>query len=138
VDPSYNPINLTSKFLVGDVVYVVADIRNAPKGTHTVCVRWLINGLNPVLPAGAQLCHSIDTSNQNAYFALPILQPAVGTARIYFDRPPGDTDESSHDPALGQTIVFGVYLPAVLTATAAAPTPPRNTPTPVATKSKTN
>lgn len=135
VDTSYNPISLTSRFLVGDTVYVVVQIRGVPSGSHVLSIRWLINGIDPQVPG--ELSHAIDRANENAYFQLQIMQPAVGTAYVYWDRPAGDHDTSVHDPALAQVIYFGVYEPNSPTATPARATPTgTKSPSPSPTKSK--
>lgn len=133
VDASYNPVRPNSSFLVKDPVYVVVQVRNATSGTHNLCVRWYLNGAYLPLPSAAQLCVTIDKPNVNVYFSLVYPQPGVGSARLYWDRPANDTSDSTTDPALAQTISFGVYLPNQPTVTPVTPTATPNK-TPSATK----
>ncbi len=125
VDASFNPMNVTNKFLVDQTVYVVVQVRNAASGTHDMCIRWYLNGRYLPLQSSARVCVTIDAAhnpNQNAYFSLSYPQPAVGSARIYWDRPANDTDESTTDPTLGQIVTFGVYEPNQPTPVPATPT----------------
>jgi hypothetical protein len=131
VDASYNPIGPTTSFLVNDPVYVVVQVRNATAGSHNLCVRWYLNGQYLPLQSSAQLCVTINQPSVNAYFSLVYPQPAVGSARIYWDRPANDTNDSTTDPALAQIITFGVYLPNQPTVGPGTPTlTPGKTPSP--------
>jgi hypothetical protein len=136
VDSSLNPVNITSHFLSGDTVYVVIDVRNAPSGQNTICVNWYLNGQYLQLPSSAETCKTFADQNQNVAFYIPYPQPAVGMARVYWNRPANDTNTGPTDPTLAATIVFGIYEPATPTT---APKPPTATPnkTPVATKTAT-
>lgn len=145
-DSSQNqhPNNITSKFLVNDAVWVFADfVRNIPKGSHTVCVQWFINGQD-IQPAGGttSVCVSFNcdgticrnTADNNTaggpvFFIPQFPQPGVGMARLFWDRPTSDTSPSPTDPTLAATIYFGVYEPATPT--------PVSTNTPKATGTKT-
>lgn len=140
-DSSQNqhPNNITSKFLVNDQVFLFADLaRNVPKGAHTVCVQWFINGQD-IQPSGS-VCVSFNcdgticrnTADNNTaggpVFIITYEQPGVGMARLFWDRPANDTSPGPNDPTLAATISFGIYMPAT-------PTPvPTNTPKATGTK----
>jgi hypothetical protein len=129
IDSNGHPIDVTSHFLVGDTVYVVVQVRNAPKGEHTVCAQWFLNG-EDIRPSG-QKCKPIDIPDVNVTLLLPYPQPGEGTARIFWDAPVADTDPPLNDPALAQTIYFGIYEPATPTAVPPTATPqPKTTTTP--------
>lgn len=113
IDSNGHPIDVTSHFLVGDTVYVVVQVRNAPKGEHTVCAQWFLNG-EDIRPSG-QICKPINIADVNVTLLLPYPQPGEGMARIFWDAPAGDTDPPLNDPALAQTIYFGIYEPATPT-----------------------
>jgi hypothetical protein len=132
-DPTGSAVDVTSHFLVNDVVYVVAQIRNAPQGQHTACVRWYLNGVYLVLPQSSEVCTAVTNPNVAVEFSLPFPQPGVGMARIYWDRPAKDTDTSNKDPYLAQTILFGIYEPATPTAVPGKTPSPSPGKTPTAT-----
>jgi hypothetical protein len=128
--------DVTTHFLVNDTVYVVGQVRSAPQGQHEVCGGWYLN--NVFLPQLRRdhTCTTIDGTASPSYslkFQLPYPQPGVGMLRIYWDRTASqwnDPDPQGKDPALAQTILFGVYLPATPTSPPAKPTPTRPAPTP--------
>lgn len=137
IDSSINPVTVTSHFLTGDTVYVVVDVRNAPTGTNTLCINWYLNGQYLQLPATSETCKSMTDQNQNVVFYITYGQPAVGMARIYWNRPANDTNTGPNDPNLAATIIFGVFEPATPTPKPSTPTPgktPTSTKTPTATK----
>jgi hypothetical protein len=134
IDNSINPIGVTSHFLIGDTVYVVVNVRSAPQGQNTVCINWYLNGQYLQLPSSAETCKSISTPNQNVAFYIAYPQAAVGMARVYWDRPATDLNTGADDPALAETIVFGVYAPGVPTGVPGTPTgSPSSGPTPTKT-----
>jgi hypothetical protein len=129
LDSSYHPVDIASFFYEGQTIYVVAQVRNAPTGAHKVCVHWFVNGLDPQLGPNAQLCQATNGKpDLTAFFSISFLQTGYGTAQIYWDPPDSEkyTYKPASDPALAQTIYFGVLVPG-------APTPKPPTPTPVPT-----
>jgi hypothetical protein len=140
IDGSQNAKDVTSHFLVNDQVFVVVQIRNAPKGPHTVCAEWFINasqGMQAIHPPGEwadkQGCDTINSAGVNAAFALVYPQSGIGMARIFWDRPASDTNPPATDPAIAATIIFAVLEPATPTPIAPTVTPtikPGTTPSP--------
>lgn len=128
-----HPADITSKFLVNDTVYVFVEVRNAPKGTHSVCAQWYINGQD-IRPSG-QLCDTLTDANETVVLQLPYPQVGVGKVRIFWDRPTNDTDPAENDPTLAATLFFGVYMPATPTPVPTKTTKPSGTTTPNATAS---
>lgn len=128
VDSNFAPVDISSKFTVNSMVYVVLNVRNVPKGnTHTVSVHWFLNNVDVQLPPSALTTKDI-TVDSNAYFALLYPQQGVGMVKIYWDRPAGDTGNSPTDQYLAQTLYFAVQPPVP------TPTPtPKTTTTPGAT-----
>jgi hypothetical protein len=133
--------DVTTRFLVNDTVYVVGQVRSAPQGQHEVCAGWYLDGAFLPQLRRDHACTTIDGTASPSYslkFQLPYPQPGVGMLRIYWDRTPSkwnDSDPQGKDPALAQTILFGVYLPATPTSPPAKPTPTKVAPTPSPTKS---
>jgi len=116
VDNNFAPVDITSKFTVNSNVYVVLSVRNVPKGTqHTLSVRWFLNTIDLQLLQSSLIKKDI-VQDSNAYFALQYPQPGLGMVRVYWDRPANDSDDSSTNPYLAQTLMFAV-LPPVPTAT---------------------
>jgi hypothetical protein len=135
IDSSINPVNVTSHFLTGDTVYVVVDVRNAPAGSNTICINWYLNNQYLQLPSTSETCNTIKDANQNVVFYIAYGQPAVGMARIYWNRPASDTSTAPNDPNLAATIIFGIYEPATPTTVPRTPTgTPNKTPTVTPTK----
>jgi hypothetical protein len=111
VDNNFAPVDITSKFTVNNMVYVVLSVRNVPKSTqHTVSVRWFLNTLDVQLPPSALTKKDI-VQDSNAYFALQYPQPGLGMVRVYWDRPASDSDNSSTNQYLAQTLYFAVQPP---------------------------
>jgi hypothetical protein len=148
IDSSYQAVDVTSHFLVGDTVYVVVQVRGMPQGKHTLCANWYLNGEYLPLPSSSQTCATLSNvqnggqdsgPDHSVAFNLPYPQAGVGMARIYWDRPANDTDTSADDPTLVSTIVFGIFMPATPTAVPSTPspskTPPKTTPGVTPTKS---
>ena len=138
------PRDVTTHFLVNDTVYVLGQVRAAPQGQHEVCASWYLDGAYLAQLRRDHVCTSIDGTQGPSYslkFQLPYPTPGVGMLRIYWDRQPAkwnDADPLGKDPALAQTIIFGVYEPPTPTAVPATPTKPAATPTkPVASPSAT-
>jgi hypothetical protein len=129
---------ITSKFLVNDTVYVFVEVRNAPKGTHSVCAQWFINGQDIQPPGGiTDLCTTFTAQNVTVQLQEPYPQPGVGMLRIFWDRPASDTSPSATDPTLAATIYFGIYMPATPTPVPSSTPKPSGTKTPGATASPT-
>jgi hypothetical protein len=138
VDVGANPVNISSKFVVNERVYVVANIQNVPQGQkHLICVGWYLNGQYLQFPPNSQVCATLDGTSTNYHVKLELdaPQPGVYMARLYWD-PPANvtanyTDFSSTVGQLTSTLVasirFGIYEPAALTPTAA---PARPSPSP--------
>lgn len=154
VDNNFAPVDITSKFTVNNYVYVVVSVRGVPKGsTHTLSVRWFLNGVDVQLPPNALTRKDI-TQDSNAYFALEYPTPGLGMVKIYWDRaangtstaiPTNTTNATSTanatssstssgggDQALAQSLYFAVQ-PAVPTVTPS----PNTTTTPNGTPSGT-
>lgn len=126
VDSNYAPVDISSKFTVNSMVYVVVSVRNVAKGTtHKVSVHWYLNNFDVQLPPSALISQTISVDS-NIYFALQYPQAGLGTVRIYWDRPASDTGTSATDQYLAQTLYFAVQPP--------VPTP---TPTPKPTTATT-
>jgi hypothetical protein len=123
VDSNFAPVDISSKFTVNSMVYVVLSVRNVPKGTtHTVSVRWFLNNTDVQLPPSALTTKDISVDS-NAYFALLYPQQGLGTVKIYWDRPASDTGDSANDQALAQTLYFAIQPPVPTPTPTAKPTP---------------
>jgi hypothetical protein len=133
--------DVTTHFLVNDTVYAVGQVRSAPSGQHEVCAGWYIDGTFLPQLRRDHVCTTIDGTASPSYslkFQLPYPQPGVGMLRIYWDRTAANwnvADPQGKDPALAQTILFGVYLPATPTSPPGSPTPTKVAPSPSPTKS---
>jgi len=111
VDNNFAPVDITSKFTVNNLVYVVLSVRNVPKSTqHTLSVRWFLNTLDVQLPPNALIKKDI-VQDSNAYFALQYPQPGLGMVKVYWDRPASDSGDGSTNPYLAQTLYFAVQPP---------------------------
>ncbi len=111
VDNNFAPVDITSKFTVNSMVYVVLSVRNVPKGTqHTLSVRWFLNTLDVQLPPSALIKKDI-VQDSNAYFALQYPQPGLGMVKVYWDRPANDSDDSDTNPYLAQKLYFAIQPP---------------------------
>ncbi|MGZ3675344.1 MAG: hypothetical protein ACXVCO_13645, partial [Ktedonobacterales bacterium] len=75
-----------------------------------ISIGWYLNGVFIELPARPQTSQTID-GDKRVVFALEYPTPGMGIAKIYIDRPVGDTSESSSDPYLAETITFDVEMP---------------------------
>lgn len=130
IDNNFAPVDITSKFTVNSYVYVVLSVRNVPAGTtHTVSVRWFLNGLDIQLPPNALTKNDHVVKDVNAYFALQYPQPGLGMAKIYWDRPANDSGDGSTNQYLAQTIYFAIQPPApTVTPTPKGTTTPNGTP----------
>lgn len=90
---NHEPIGVTSHFRVGGSVFLVAYMRGLPSNQkHTLTVQWYLGDMQ-VLPSGDQATSAViegsNGPNQNAAFAINYLAPGVGTAKLYWDLPPG-------------------------------------------------
>jgi hypothetical protein len=123
VDNNFAPVDITSKFVVNSMVYVVLSVRNVPKNSqHTLSVRWFLGGQDVQLPPSALTKKDI-VQDSNAYFALQYPQPGLGMVKLYWDKPAGDNGDGATNQYLAQTLYFAVQPPAP------TPTPSPNTTT---------
>ncbi len=117
-----NPTQVTSHFVQGDWVYVVATTHNLPKGTHVISIDWYINGISTEMPNSGNTSLTIST-DKKIVFGLQYPTSGLGVAKLFIDRPANDTSESPDDPYLAEAITFSV-------APASTPTQGNSTPTP--------
>lgn len=137
VDGSFFAIGPTSHFTAGNNnVYVVASVRNAPSGQHTVSIRWFLQGVALDHLPGSQ-SQSINKDSQ-VYFALSFPSPGVGMAKLYWDMPADDPGTDPNDPALAATIYFFVQPSNVTPSASGTPgtVTPTNAPKPTNTPKK--
>lgn len=102
-----SPIDLSSYFHVGDVVWVFVILKQ-PAAGHTISVRWFADEteVNPPSPDKTTLI--LGDNNAGACFALQYPASAKGTVKVYWDRPANDVGDDSTDPSLMATIHFAV------------------------------
>ena len=111
VDNNFAPVDITSKFTVNNMVYVVLSVRNVPKSTqHTLSVRWFLNTQDVQLPPSALTKKDI-VQDSNAYFALQYPQPGLGMVKVYWDKPASDSGDGSTNQYLAQTLYFAIQPP---------------------------
>jgi hypothetical protein len=138
-DAQYDPIGPTTHFYAGGTVYVIVQVRGLAKtAQHTLSVRWYLAGKD----IGVQGLADAKTStpikgNTNAAFGLVYPAPGVGMARIYWDRPLTDTNDTSSDPSLARTVMFGVFQPTPTPTPTQTPTSGKATGTPSLTRAPT-
>ncbi len=111
VDAQLNPTGLTSHFVVNSNVYVVMGARQIPKGeSHTISIRWFLQGQDIQLPANNGTSVSV-TGDRQVFFSLVYPQPGLGMVKVYFDKPANDKGDDPKDPSLAATIYFAVEMP---------------------------
>jgi hypothetical protein len=109
VDSNFAPIDITSRFPVNSQVHLVIQVRNVTAGEkHTVSVRWFLNGTDLQLPSGPRRTSAEVKDNSSIHFAVVCSTAGIGMAKIYWDRPANDTNDTDTDPSLAQTITFTV------------------------------
>lgn len=130
-------IGATSHFKVNDAVQVIASVRGAPSGQHTVSIRWFLQGVALDHLPGAQTAQSINKDSQ-VFFALSFPSPGVGMAKLYWDMSPSDTGDNPNDPSLAATIYFFVQPQNVTPSVSGTPgtATPGKGPTPTSTPKK--
>ena len=132
-DLSNLPTNPTSHFLVGSTVFVTMLVRSPAGQTHTISIRWFLQGTYLALPNDWHTSKQVD-HDQQVFFSLSVPSAGLGMAKIYLDRPASDAGDAPNDPYLAATIYFAVEMPTP-TATPAvqgSPTGGSKTPTPKA------
>lgn len=131
LDNNNVPIDITTHFKVNSFVNVVIRTRPLTAGeTHTLSVRWFLNGIDVGIPDSKTRVTLNDPAKPGAKFQLAYPQAGVGMVKIYWDRPGGDTSDKADDPHLAQTLYFAIEQP--------TPTPStKGTPVPTATGSPT-
>jgi len=103
------PISPTSHFRINTFVYVVATVRNIPKGeSHTVTIHWFLQGQYLDLLGVSDDTTKTIKEDELIDFALFYPSPGLGMAKIYFDRPDSDKGDDPNDPSLAATIYFAV------------------------------
>ncbi len=105
-----NPTQVTSHFVQGDWVYVVATAHNLPKGAHVISIDWYINGISTDLTGTGQTSLTINT-DKRIVFGLQYPMTGLGMAKLFIDRPPNDKGTDPADPTLADTIYFAVEMP---------------------------
>jgi hypothetical protein len=131
VDSNFAPIDITSHFPKDAAVHLVIQVRNLTAGeTHTVSVRWFVNGIDTQVKSGLGKTSVVVKDNSNVHLALVYPTTGVGMAKIYWDRPANDTSDSNSDPSLAQIIYFAVEQPTPTPSTKGTPSPsPSGSPT---------
>ena len=107
VDSNFAPIDVTSRFPANSQVHLVIQVRNVTAGEkHAVSVRWFLNGTELQVNGGPGRTSVEVTDNSNVHLALVYPTTGVGMAKIYWDRPPNDKNDSDSDPSLARTTSF--------------------------------
>lgn len=92
----------SNDFKVGDTVYAVGTVPAVPDGqTHTLSIRWYLNGSVLPLTGGTSISVHPSTHAQRMYFSLSLPQAGAGMAKVYWD--------SLNDSDLAQTLYFSIH-----------------------------
>jgi hypothetical protein len=122
VDSNFAPIDITSHFPQDTAVHLVIQVRNLTAGEqHTVSVYWFLNGIDTHVTRGPGKTDVSVKDNSNVHLSLQYPSTGVGMAKVYWDRPAGDTSNSSSDPSLAQTIYFAIEQPTPTPSTKGTP-----------------
>ena len=107
VDPNGGPVRPTTRFHAQEPVYLVAVVQGVGSvESHRLSVRWLVNGAL-VQEAGAH-ASMIVTHDGPVLFSLAYPTSGAGMARLYWDEPVGDNNDTSNERFLAQAISFTV------------------------------
>ncbi len=124
-DATGAPVQQGSTFDISHLIYVVARVQGvAPGETHTLTIRWYVNGQLADFP-NTPYSQTV-TSNGYVHFEIK-LAPGAATAKLYWDLPAADA--TGTEASLAQAVNFVVVLPpTVAPRSGATPTPAPNSP----------
>jgi hypothetical protein len=112
LDNNNVPIDITTHFKVNSFVNVVIRTRPLTAGeTHTLSVRWFLNGIDVGIPESKTRVTLNDPAKPGAKFQLAYPQAGLGMVKVYWDRPAGEINDTPDDPHLAQTLYFAVEQP---------------------------
>jgi hypothetical protein len=124
VDAHDNPVDVTSRFQMGQAVDVAFQTPGIAK--HTISVIWMLNGVQ-IMPASTSMQSLMMVNGStNGFFSMIFSQSGHSVAKLYWDLP--TSDANGRDDLLAWTINFTIVAPAVAGTPSGQPTP---TPTPV-------
>jgi hypothetical protein len=124
-DTTGAPVHQSGTFDLSHLIYVVARVQGVTPGeTHTLSIRWYVNGQLADLP-NTPYSQTV-TSDGYVHFMIK-LAPGAATAKLYWDLPTADATDA--EASLAQTVNFVVVLPpTVAPGSGATPTPAPNSP----------
>jgi hypothetical protein len=124
VDAASQPIEPTARFTQGAAVYVIVQLKNVPAGSHTLTVRWSLNGQQVQPPPSAVTSTTITSASVAVSFMCTYQMDGTGTVMLYWDLPANSSDATAR--AWIVRAVRFVVVPA-----SGSPTPgPLSTPSP--------